>query len=179
MSTQIIWPFYPPVCIYRTALFSLFSRVCWVKPQGFRDFQPKDIRDQDRGWFPIPSRFMPYHMSTLRVYTQIRFWVHNLTQDIKLFWSRFSRNWHISSLENIPILPRAILDFCKQKLWPLWCSQPTMWYMLVRQSGESCLGNTFSDLNKNMENELTKQWKLKRPPSWRGLILVKCLVLYK
>ncbi len=39
-------------------------------------------------WFPILTQFMPYHTSTLSIYmyTQIRFWVYNLTQDIKLFW---------------------------------------------------------------------------------------------
>ncbi len=35
-----------------------------------------------------------------------------------------SKSYH----RNIPILPSSILDFCKQKLWPLLCSQQTIGY---------------------------------------------------
>ncbi len=123
-------------------------------------------------------------------------------------------------ITNIPILPSGILDFCKQKLWPLLCSQQTIWHRLAiymsrplgccatpwpnygnrawcNPMSHSCRhcatpwpslcicgwcnsiawdgaiqwviwGNTFSDLNKK-KNKNTKQWKLKRPPSRRGL----------
>ncbi len=34
-------------------------------------------------------------------------------------------------IQNIPILPSGILDFCKQKLWPLLSSQQIIWHMLA------------------------------------------------
>ena len=65
---------------------------------------------------------------------------------------------------NIPILPSSILDFCKQKLWPLLCSHQTTWHVLAIYVCLTCK-------NKNKNNkEKTKQWNLKRPPSRRGLI---------
>ncbi len=44
-------------------------------------------------------------------------------------------SWYIVYLlhENIPILPSGLLDFCKQKLWPLLCSQ-----QIMMQCSESC-----------------------------------------
>ncbi len=31
---------------------------------------------------------------------------------------------------SISILPISILDFCKQRLWPLLCSQQSIWHFL-------------------------------------------------
>ena len=58
------------------------------------------------------------------------------------------KQWCIKFTKNIPILPIGILDFFKQKLWPLLCSQQSIWHMTV-------VHNTFSNINKN-KNKNTK-----------------------
>ena len=57
--------------------------------------------------------------------------------------------------ENIPILPFGILDFCKQKL----LAPPV-----------EPMNHHISNLNNKNKKKNTKRWKLKRPPSGRGLI---------
>ncbi len=54
----------------------------------------------------------------------------------------------------------AFLTFASKSCWPFLWSQWTMWREI----------NSFSDLNT--EKKKRKQWKLKWPPSGRGLIIV-------
>ncbi len=52
--------------------------------------------------------------------------------------------WNPKLKRNIPILPSGILDFCKQKLWPLLCSQQTIWHMLATSPSLWALHNTLT-----------------------------------
>ncbi len=81
---------------------------------------------------------------------------------------------------------RGILDFCKQKLWPLPCSQLTHWLLTFKSKDEPTVlsfwcwpqnhksimmshqRNRFPNLNNTTKT--TKHTKLKRPlPTGRGL----------
>ena len=76
---------------------------------------------------------------------------------------------------NIPILPISIMDFCKQKLWPLLCSEQTIWYMLaillnwgMMQSRESCLWHkSYGEQEQEQENQTveTKKAPLQEGPN--------------
>ncbi len=65
---------------------------------------------------------------------------------------------------NIPILPSGILDFCKQKLWPLLRNQQTIWHMLA------CLGEQFlsSEQEQEQEHGENETVKTKKAPLREG-----------
>ena len=66
--------------------------------------------------------------------------------------------------KNIPILPNSILDFCKQKLWPLLCNQQTIWDMLA-------IGETLSHLKPEQQEEEEEEHqtvKTKKAPLREG-----------
>ncbi len=83
------------------------------------------------------------------------------------------------STANIPILPSRILDFCKQKLWPLLCIQKTTWHMLAMTHWHfatallNCIQLTVANQMRagsprhfrHMSWEVGHvEWQLKKPP---------------